>query len=55
MAVFCDRLKLGSTAALDCWTVQNKGRYRKKELEFVHTMNSQHRPDFFLSLNRGQT
>ena len=32
MDVFYDRLKLGSTAALDCHTGQNKGRYRKKEL-----------------------
>ena len=31
MGVFCDRLKLGSTAALDCRTGQNKGRYCKKE------------------------
>ena len=31
MDVFCDRLKLGSTAGLDCWTGQNKGRYHKKE------------------------
>ena len=30
MSVFCDRLKLCSTAALDCRTGQNKGRYRKK-------------------------
>ena len=30
MGVFCDRLKLVSTAALDCRTGQNKGRYRKK-------------------------
>ena len=30
MGVFCDRLELGSTAALDCWTGQNKGRYHKK-------------------------
>ena len=32
MVVFCDRLKLGSTAALDCRTGQNKGRYCEKEL-----------------------
>ena len=30
MDVFCDRLKLGPTAALDCQTSQNKGRYRKR-------------------------
>ena len=30
MGVFCDMLKLGSTAALDCWTGKNKGRYREK-------------------------
>ena len=32
MGVFCDRLKFGSTAALDCRIGQNKGRYCKKEL-----------------------
>ena len=32
MGVFCDRLKFGSTAALNCRTGQNKGRYCKKEL-----------------------
>ena len=31
MGVFCDRLKLGSTAL----TGQNKGRYRKKELSLL--------------------
>ena len=35
MSVFCDRLKFGSTAALDCHTGQSKGRYRKKELSFL--------------------
>ena len=30
MGVFCDRLKLCSTAALDCQTGQNKGRYLVK-------------------------
>ena len=35
MGVFCNRLKLGSTAALDCQTGQNKGRYHKKELLFL--------------------
>ena len=29
MGVFCDRLKFGSTAALDCRTGLNKGRYCK--------------------------
>ena len=32
MDLFFDRPKLGSTAALDCLTDQNKGRYREKEL-----------------------
>ena len=32
MSVFCDRLKFGSTAALDCHTGLNKGRYHKNEL-----------------------
>ena len=32
MGVFCDIFKFGSTAALNCSTGQNKGRYRKKEL-----------------------
>ena len=31
MGVFCDRIMLGSTTALDCQTVQNKGKYCKKE------------------------
>ena len=35
MGVFCDKLKLCSTTALDCWTGQNKGRYRKQELSFL--------------------
>ena len=35
MGVFCDRLKLCSTAALYCRTGQNKGRYREKELLFT--------------------
>ena len=30
MGVFCDRLKFCSTAALDCHTGQNKGRFCKK-------------------------
>ena len=32
MGVFCDMLKFGSTAAVDCRTGQNKDRYCKKEL-----------------------
>ena len=32
MGVFCDKLKFGSTAALDCRTGQNKGRYHEKQL-----------------------
>ena len=35
MDVFYDRPKLGSTAALDCHTGQNKCRYREKELLFL--------------------
>ena len=35
MIVFCDRLKLCYTAALDCRIGQNKGRYREKELSLV--------------------
>ena len=35
MGVFCDRLKLGYTAALNCGTGLNKGRYCKKELLFL--------------------
>ena len=37
MGAFCDRLTLGSTAALDCRTGKNKGRYRKKELLLLCT------------------
>jgi hypothetical protein len=32
MGVFCDELELGSTAALNCLSGQNKDRYREKEL-----------------------
>ena len=32
MDVFCDRLKFGSTAALDCRAGQNKDKCHKKEL-----------------------
>ena len=35
MGVFCDRLKLHSTAAPDCWTGQNKGRYPEEERSFL--------------------
>ena len=35
MGVFCDRLKLCSTATLDRWTGQNKGKYHEKELSFL--------------------
>ena len=35
MGVLCDRLRLGSTVALDCRTGQDKGRYREKELLFL--------------------
>ena len=35
MGVFCDRLKLCSTAAPDCRTGQNKGSYCKQELSFL--------------------
>ena len=35
MGVSCDRLMLGSTAALNCWTGQNKGRYWEKEFLFL--------------------
>ena len=35
MGVFCDRLKLCSTAAPDCQTGQNKGRYREQERSFL--------------------
>jgi hypothetical protein len=35
MSVFGDRLKLGSTAALDYQTGQNKGKYCEKELLFL--------------------
>ena len=35
MGVFCGRLELCSTAAPDCRTGQNKGRYRKQELSFL--------------------
>ena len=33
--IFFDRLKLCFTAALDCRTGQNKGRYCEKELSFL--------------------
>ena len=40
MGVFCDRLKLGSKAALDCRTGQNKGRYSKNSSYLVSTPSS---------------
>ena len=47
MCVFCDRLNLCSTAALNCQTSQNKGRYREKELLFllVSLENSNNNPE----------
>ena len=38
MGVVCDRLRLGSTTALGCRTGQNKSRYCKKELSFLHIL-----------------
>ena len=35
MGVFCDRLKLGSTAPLDCQTAKTKTVIEKKELSFL--------------------
>ena len=35
MGVFCYRLKLCYTVALNCWTGQNKIRYTKKDLSFL--------------------
>ena len=32
MCVFCDKVKFGSTAVLDCRTDQNNSRYSKIEL-----------------------
>ena len=37
MGVFCDMLKLCSTAALDCWTGHNKGRYHLQKRALIHT------------------
>ena len=34
MGVFCDRLKFGSTAALDCRTCQNKNRFHISSYSF---------------------
>ena len=47
MAVFCDSLKLGSTAALDCRTGQNKGRYCKKEVSFLLVLLRQAKATLF--------
>ena len=44
MGVFCDRLKLGSTAALDCLTGQNKGRCCEKELLLLLILLRQNKP-----------
>ena len=35
MGVFCDSLKLGSTAALNWQTGKHNGRYQEKELSFL--------------------
>ena len=35
MGLFCDRLKLGSAAALNCQTGQYKGRYCEKVFLFL--------------------
>ena len=35
MGVFCDRLKFGSKAALNCHTGQNKDKYCEKELSLL--------------------
>ena len=35
MGLLCDRLKLCSTVAPDCWTCQNKGRYHKQDHSFL--------------------
>ena len=52
MGVFCDRLKLCSTAALDCRTGQNKGRYReKKALIPTHLVDCCHGSHSLAKLN----
>ena len=40
MGVFCDRLKFGSTAALNCPTGQNKGRYCKKKARLIGVVHA---------------
>ena len=42
MGAFCDRLELGSTAAPDHRTGQNKDRYHKKELLFLLVFGGLH-------------
>ena len=37
MSVYCGWLKFGSTAALNCCTGQNKGRYRKKKSSYCYS------------------
>ena len=52
MSVFCDRLKLGSTAVLNCQTGQIKGRYGKKELLFLLvSLGSKDKSGFFFLSN----
>ena len=46
MGVFCERLKVGSTATLDFRTNQNKGRYREKELLLVLVLLFQNFKDY---------
>ena len=46
MGLFCDRLTLGSTAAIDCPTGQNKGRYCKEDLLFLLFLLSLHTPEY---------
>ena len=54
MGVFWDRLKFGSTAALDCSTGQNKGRYCKKELLLLLVSMSESTTQSKNGLNQGQ-
>jgi Fic family protein len=48
MNIFCDRLKFGSTAALNSRTGQNKGRYPKKDLLLLLSLLFQ--PNNFLRI-----
>ena len=43
IGVFCDRLKSGSTAALDCRTCQKNGRNSEKDRLFLLAKNFSHR------------